>query len=116
MPSDIFIDAPLVFDDSNLETQYRPNNDTKNYNGPTRLRQAFYRSINLVSMRVLMRVGASRVLDYVPRFGFETESFPRNTQLAIGGGTMGLTPLQMVRAYSVIANGGFLINHMSLAE
>ena len=109
MPSDIFIDAPLVFDDSNLETQYRPNNDTKNYNGPTRLRQAFYRSINLVSMRVLMRVGASRVLDYVPRFGFETESFPRNTQLAIGGGTMGLTPLQMVRAYSVIANGGFLV-------
>ena len=109
MPSDIFIDAPLVFEDSNLETQYRPNNDNKKYNGPTRLRQALYRSINLVSMRVLMKVGAGRALDYIPRFGFETKNFPRNTQLAIGGGTMGLTPLEMVRAYAVIANGGFLV-------
>ena len=33
MPSDIFIDAPLVFEDSNLETQYRPNNDNKNTMG-----------------------------------------------------------------------------------
>ena len=109
MPSDIFIDAPLVFEDSNLETQYRPNNDNKKYNGPTRLRQALYRSINLVSMRVLMKVGAGRALDYIPRFGFETKNFPRNTQLAIGGGTMGVTPLEMVRAYAVIANGGFLV-------
>ncbi len=109
MPSDIFIDAPLVFEDSNLETQYRPNNDNKKYNGPTRLRQALYRSINLVSMRVLMKVGAGRALDYIPRFGFETKNFPRNTQLAIGGGTMGVTPLEMVRAYAVIANGGFLL-------
>ena len=109
MPSDIFIDAPLVFDDSNLETQYRPNNDNKKYNGPTRLRQALYRSINLVSMRVLMNVGAGRALDYIPRFGFETKNFPRNTQLAIGGGTMGVTPLEMVRGYAVIANGGFLV-------
>ena len=109
MPADIFVDAPLVFDDTNLETQYRPDNDNKKYNGPTRLRQALYRSINLVSMRVLLKIGAGQALQYVPRFGFDTSSFPRNTQLAIGGGTMGVTPAQMVRAYSVIANGGFLV-------
>ena len=56
-----------------------------------------------------MKVGAGRALDYIPRFGFETKNFPRNTQLAIGGGTMGVTPLEMVRAYAVIANGGFLV-------
>ncbi len=110
MPADIFVDAPLVFEDSNLETQYRPDNDNKKYNGPTRLRQALYRSINLVSMRVLLKIGAGRALAYVPRFGFDASTFPRNTQLAIGGGTMGVTPEQMVRAYSVIANGGFLVN------
>ena len=60
-------------------------------------------------MRVLMKVGAGRALDYIPRFGFETTNFPRNTQLAIGGGTMGVTPLEMVRAYAIIANGGFLV-------
>ena len=56
-----------------------------------------------------MKVGAGRALDYIPRFGFDTKNFPRNTQLAIGGGTMAVTPLEMVRGYSVIANGGFLI-------
>jgi len=108
-PASVFMDAPLVFEDANLETTYRPKNDGARYNGPTRLREALYRSINLVSMRVLLSVGANHVLEYVRRFGFDTTDFPRNTQLAIGGGTIAITPLQMATAYSVFANGGFLV-------
>ena len=107
--ADVFLDAPLVFDDANLESQYRPENDNNRYNGPTRLREALYRSINLVSMRVLLKVGAGKMLDHVGNFGFDTRSFPRNTQLAIGGGTMTVAPLDMARAYAVLANGGHLI-------
>jgi len=109
-PADIFMDAPLVFDDENLESQYRPDNDNNRYNGPTRLREALYRSINLVSMRVLLRVGAGQVMDHVANFGFDTRNFPRNTQLAIGGGTMAVTPITMARAYAVLANGGYLVD------
>jgi penicillin-binding protein 1A len=109
-PADIFMDAPLVFDDENLESEYRPGNDNSRFNGPTRLRQALYSSINLVSIRVLLEIGAGSVLDYVPNFGFSTSTFPRNTQLAIGGGTMAVTPIDMVRGYSVFANGGFLVD------
>ena len=108
-PASIFMDAPLVFDDANLESQYRPDNYDSRYNGPTRLREALYRSINLVSMRVLLRVGAGRALNHVRRFGFDTGTFPRNTQLAIGGGTMAVTPIDMVTAYAVFANGGRLV-------
>ncbi len=108
-PASIFMDAPLVFDDENLESEYRPDNDNNRYNGPTRLREALYRSINLVSMRVLLEVGAGRILDYVRRFGFDTRTFPRNTQLAIGGGTMAVTPMEMARAYAVFANGGYRV-------
>ncbi|MEC7414107.1 MAG: penicillin-binding transpeptidase domain-containing protein, partial [Pseudomonadota bacterium] len=107
--ADVFLDAPLVFEDANLESQYRPENDNNRYNGPTRLREALYRSINLVSIRVLLEVGAGKVLDHVGNFGFDTSSFPRNTQLAIGGGTMTVAPLDMSRAYAVLANGGHLV-------
>ncbi|MCZ6854974.1 MAG: penicillin-binding transpeptidase domain-containing protein, partial [Gammaproteobacteria bacterium] len=108
-PASIFMDAPLVFDDSLLESQYRPVNDNNRFNGPTRLREALYRSINLISMRVLIEVGAGDVLDYVRRFGFDTATFPRNTQLAIGGGTMAITPVDMAAVYAVFANGGWLV-------
>ena len=115
-PSDIFMDAPLVFSDSNLETIYRPKNDGGRYNGPTRLREALYRSINLVSMRVLLKVGAGRVLRHLSKFGFDTSNFPRNTQLAIGGGTIEVTPLQMATAFSVLANEGFRIEPNIITE
>ncbi|MEQ8911110.1 MAG: PBP1A family penicillin-binding protein [Pseudomonadales bacterium] len=109
MPSSIFMDAPLVFEDRNLESEYRPDNDNSRYNGPTRLREALYRSINLVTMRVLLRVGAGKVIDFSERFGFDTSTFPRDTQLAVGGGTMAITPLQMAVAYATFANGGHRI-------
>ena len=60
-------------------------------------------------MRVLLEVGAGKVMRYVRRFGFETDTFPRNTQLAIGGGTMALTPLEMASGYAIFANGGYKI-------
>ncbi|HSG89870.1 MAG TPA: PBP1A family penicillin-binding protein [Pseudomonadales bacterium] len=109
-PATMYLDAPLVFEDANLEGLYRPKNDSGKFTGPTRLRRALYRSVNLVSMRVLLDIGASNVIDYVGRFGFDTRTFPRNLQLAIGGGTMALTPMDVARAYAVFANGGFRVD------
>jgi len=108
-PASIFMDAPLVFADRNLEAEYRPSNDDRRYNGPTRLREALYRSINLVTMRVMLEVGADALIEHVDRFGFDTSRFPRNTQLAVGGGTMAVTPMQMATAYAAYANGGWRV-------
>ncbi|GIT39379.1 MAG: hypothetical protein Ct9H300mP8_05750 [Gammaproteobacteria bacterium] len=102
----------MVFEDENLEQLYRPRNDSGEYNGPTRLREALYRSINLVSMRVLLEGLGPATCWLRGRFGFETDAFPRNTQLAIGGGTMALTPLEMASGYAVFANGG-LESHLT---
>ena len=62
------------------------------------------------------RIGAGHVLDHVSRFGFGIRDFPRNTQLAIGGGTMAVTPLAMARAYAVLANGGYLVEPHIIRE
>lgn len=108
-PASIFNDAPLVFDDPLLEGKYRPKNYSGNFLGPIRMREAFYRSVNLVSMRILLHVTIEESLPYLKRFGFGTEHFPGNLQLAIGGGTIGVAPMEMARAYAVFANGGHLI-------
>ena len=108
-PASVFLNAPLVFEDDALEMAYRPRNDSGEFSGPMRLREALARSINMVSMRVMTSVGARSVLDHIGGFGFETANLPKDVQLAIGGGTMMFTPVEMARAYAVIANGGFLV-------
>jgi penicillin-binding protein 1A len=108
-PASVFMDAPLVFGTNSRDTDYRPANDDRKYNGPTRLREALYRSINLVTMRVMLEIGAEGLLNHVTRLGFDTRGFPRNTQLAIGGGTMGVSPMQMAAGYAVFANGGYRV-------
>lgn len=108
-PATIFWDAPLVFEDANLETTYRPRNDSNDYRGPMPLREALYRSRNLVSKRVQLRIRSGPAIDHAVRFGFDRQMLPRDTQLAIGGGSMAVSPMDMAAAYAVFANGGFRV-------
>ncbi len=102
----IYNDAPVVFHDSALEGEWRPENYSGRFFGPTRLREALVKSRNLVSIRVLRRLGFRRTLDYVERFGFDISKLPPDLSLALGSGSV--TPWQLVTAYSVFANEGFL--------
>ena len=104
----IFWDVPRVFQDANLEGEYRPRNDG-GFEGPMTLRRALYRSKNSVSIGVLLAMGVDPVAQHATKFGFSIEQLPRNTQLAIGGGKMLFTPMQMAAAYAVFANGGYRV-------
>jgi penicillin-binding protein 1A len=103
----VFNDAPLVFDIPGREEPWRPQNDTHTFSGPTRLRVALAKSINLVSIRLLQALGIPYALTYVKRFGFDTNKFPHNLSLALGTGEV--TPMELTRAYAVFANGGYLV-------
>jgi penicillin-binding protein 1A len=106
-PASIINDAPVVFDDSELESTWRPENYSGQFYGPTRLREALYRSRNLVSIRILRAIGAGYAATYAEKFGFSAEELPHDLTLALGSASV--TPLQMARAYSVLANGGYLV-------
>ncbi|HAV69558.1 MAG TPA: hypothetical protein DC473_11795, partial [Alcanivorax sp.] len=65
-------DAPLVFDDDKLKDAWRPTGASDRFYGPTRLREALYRSLNLVSIRILRQVGISQAMNTLDRFGLPT--------------------------------------------
>ncbi len=104
----IINDAPIVFKTKNALGTWRPENFSGKFYGPTRLRQALTRSQNMVSVRLLDSIGIDYVIDYVSRFGIETNQVPRDLSLALGSGEM--TPLGVAAGYSVFANGGFAVN------
>ncbi len=106
-PATLINDAPIVFEDSALETAWRPTGASSRFYGPTRLREALYRSLNLVSIRLLQQTGISHTLSTLKDFGLPTERFQRDLSLALGSAA--LSPMEMVRGYSVFANGGFQV-------
>ncbi len=102
--SSLVNDAPIVFQEAGMEEAWRPKNDNNTFLGPIRLREALYKSRNLVSIRVLQTIGIDYALDYISAFGFNKQELPRNLSLALG--TAGLTPLEIAGGWSVFANGG----------
>ena len=100
-------DAPKVFKDASLEGIWRPENDSGKFYGPTRLRQALTQSLNLVSIRILEQMGVRSMLDYAQTLGFDTEAFAPDLSLALG--THAMPPLELAKAYAILANGGFAV-------
>lgn len=103
----IINDAPIVIEDPSQENDWRPENYSRRFLGPTPLRVALRESINLVSIRLLQEIGVPQAIDTALRFGFEKEQLPDTLSLALGSGYA--SPLRMAAAYAVFANGGFLV-------
>ncbi|XKH00044.1 penicillin-binding protein 1A [Marinobacter nauticus] len=104
-PATVYNDAPIVFDDSELETAWRPQNASGQFYGPTTLREGLYRSRNLISIRLLRDLGPETTLDYLKQLKIPTDKMPKDLSLALGSGQ--LTPMELARGIAVIANGGY---------
>ena len=104
--SSLINDAPVVFEDENLESEWRPQNYTGEFYGPISIRDALVKSVNIVSIKLLRELGIENSHEYLNNFGFKKSRLPKDLSLALGSGNF--SPAEMVRAYSVIANGGFI--------
>jgi penicillin-binding protein 1A len=105
-PASIVLDAPVVFKDRRGH-EWRPQNDSGNFAGPMRVREALVQSRNLVSVRLLDAIGVDYARRYISHFGFDEASLPPNLSMSLG--TASLTPLSVARGYTAFANGGFLV-------
>lgn len=90
-----------------MDRIWRPKNDNNTFLGPIRMREALYKSRNLVSIRLLQSIGIDYTIDYISRFGFQAQDLPRNLSLALGTAT--LTPMEIATGWTVFANGGYKI-------
>jgi len=107
-PATMINDAPISFDAGQTGGQaWEPKNYDAKYEGPMTMRRGLTKSKNMVSIRILNRIGARYGQEYATRFGFDAEKNPPYLTLALGAGAT--TPLQMAGAYAVFANGGYRI-------
>jgi penicillin-binding protein 1A len=105
-PATMVNDAPVVVDPFLTGGQvWEPRNYDGKFEGPMKLRTGLAKSKNMVSIRVLQSIGTQYAQDYVTRFGFDAEKHPPYLTMALGAGSV--TLWQMLRGYSVFANGGY---------
>lgn len=106
-PASLISGAPIVITDPAHGTLWRPENYSGKFFGPTRMREALSKSMNLVSIRILRAIGIPFTREYLERFGIDTNRFSSSLTMALGSG--GVTPMEMIGAYGVIANGGYKV-------
>jgi len=105
-PATVINDAPVVVDAALTGGQvWEPKNYDGRYEGPMSMRMALAKSKNMVSIRILQTISPQYAQDYITRFGFDADRHPPYLTMALGAGSA--TPLQMARAFSVFATGGY---------
>ena len=108
-PASIVEDEPITMSasENGSDKTWEPKNFDSKYDGPIRLRTALTKSKNMVSIRVLQKIGVRYAQDYITKFGFSRKDHPAYLTMALGAGNT--TPWVMATGYAVFANGGYRI-------
>ncbi|WP_297196793.1 peptidoglycan glycosyltransferase/peptidoglycan DD-transpeptidase MrcA [uncultured Pluralibacter sp.] len=110
----ILNDVPISRWDAGAGSDWRPKNSPPQYAGPIRLRQGLGQSKNVVMVRAMRAMGVDYAAEYLQRFGFPADNIVHTESLALGSAAF--TPLQVARGYSVLANGGFLVDPFFISK
>ncbi|SEA70556.1 penicillin-binding protein 1A [Desulfuromusa kysingii] len=109
-PASILLDTPLIYENIKEETgkleEWKPRNYEEKFYGPTRFREALAHSRNVVTIKILEDIGVNYAANYIKKLGLET---PQQRDLSMALGSTAVTPLEMLTAYTVFANGGVLV-------
>ncbi len=109
-PSTIIIDSPISLDQPGQD-DWRPTNYDDTFRGPTPLRIGLKKSINLISIKLLMKIGVPTVIEYAKRMGINSP-IPAVESIAIGAGEV--IPMEVVSAFSIFANQGIRVEPLAI--
>jgi len=105
-PATIIVDSAIVFKDKERDFTWKPKNFKETFYGPTLLRKALAKSRNLVTIKILQDIGVDYVIDYATKMGIDSKL---SRDLSIALGSSGVSLLELLRAYSVFTNQGYLV-------
>ena len=103
-PATILIDSPIVFRDASRNCTGKPQNYEKYYNGPTPMRIALTKSLNLITIKILEDIGVDYAIGYARKLGITSE-IERNLSIALG--SSGVSLLELTQVYNVFNNLGY---------
>ncbi len=98
-------DEPIILTLPNGDT-WEPQNYDEEFHGLVTVREALVKSRNVPTINLALKVGIDYVANTAELFGFGRD-LPRVPSLALGAGEV--TPLEMARAYTGLANGGRIL-------
>ncbi len=110
--SSIIVDSPISFKDRNNKI-WKPQNYNERFYGPTRLREALVKSRNVVTVKIVQDIGLDYVIDYAKKLGI-TSPIDRNLSIALG--SCGIPLLELVKAYTVFSNLGYLVEPVFITK
>lgn len=85
---------------------YEPRNYNNRYSESVSMSRAMIDSANIPPVWLLNEIGVSAALDYLEKVGIEMSPKDRNLAIALGGLSVGTSPLDMAQAYTPFVNGG----------
>ena len=101
-PASTIIDEPVNYP-SETFGDWEPANYDEEFHGPTRLREALAYSRNIITIRLLEKIGVENAIDFARALGIKGP-FPHNLTLALG--SLSVTPLEITSAFCVFAREG----------
>lgn len=101
-PASIIVDEPITYY-GGPKGKWTPENYDHKFYGPTSLREALTYSRNVVTVKLVEKVGISNIVEFARKIGIKGK-IPHDLTLALGSLT--ITPLDLALSYSVFANAG----------
>jgi penicillin-binding protein 1A len=116
-PGFILDDSPATYevpaDEWNPEGKWEPKNFDEKYRGKVTLRQAFEKSLNIPSVRLIDKIGVGSAIDVAKRMGIKS---PLKRSLGLTLGISEVSLLEMASAYGVFADGGIRVEPTAIIK
>jgi penicillin-binding protein 1A len=112
-PSSVIIDAPFISPTGEEEKLWKPKNYKEKFYGPTLFRTGLIKSRNIITIKILEKIGVRYAIDYARRIGIES---PLSANLSLALGSSGISLVALTKAYSVFANGGMLVDPIFITK